>query len=367
MQNVRFMKNAQAAVLLGVDVRTIRRWLRNPALREALGAVVSNTGKKYRILLPDDPNAWAARARHRLNALGRHLKEPLERELERVCREQGPILVETGRLYLAAWLKALQKAAEVEPIPITQATKDRILQLWLLANSRLAQCDSATGKTPIERDLRRRLADLKSELPERLLPYWPGEEHFQQVWAADKAKDLEAIRLRIDFTVGVLRARQTEKKEAAHSTAKHLFPLLHRDITHQINDTGEDLAHNYFEQTGKEPPPGFILKAPTTVELRKISKRDWLTQRAMPRQIRKGRDAQGKVFAQIEMFPGQPAFVDIREPQEGIPLRTFRRWFPRKQKPWSEILRAIYGVSSLAELKSGFRHNGLRRLDPGVQ
>jgi excisionase family DNA binding protein len=45
-----WLKNAKAAKLLGVGERTIKRWMKNPALQKALGAV--RHGKQWRIPRP---------------------------------------------------------------------------------------------------------------------------------------------------------------------------------------------------------------------------------------------------------------------------------------------------------------------------
>lgn len=341
------MKNAQAAELLGVSVQTIKRWKRNPARREALGAVPSKSEKQWRIPVPDSPEVWEAHARHRLNALGLHLKERWESELEVLSSEEDPILLETGRLLLAASLTATEQAVKVNAVPITQQTKECIIDLWRFATDSLARFVQEKGRVS-KIELGRRLDEVKSILPDQLIPYWPREVHLQRVRAARKRKDSEKIRQQIDYALAILLVKQTEKKDGKYTTAEHLRPLLHKDLIHQINDTGEDLADNYCKQTGKEPPANFILKAPTPEELSDLAKYDSLAQRAMPRRIRKSRDSQGRVFVQVEPFPRQPAFVDIREPQEGIPLRTFRRRFPRKRPPCRDILNAIYSPSDLA-------------------
>jgi hypothetical protein len=64
-------------------------------------------------------------------------------------------------------------------------------------------------------------------------------------------------------------------------TAENLRPLLHKDIMQQINDSGEEL---------------------------------------------------------------QLKFIDMREPQNGLPLRTFRKRYPKKQDRQRQIVNEAYGI-----------------------
>jgi hypothetical protein len=107
------------------------------------------------------------------------------------------------------------------------------------------------------------------------------------------------------------------------------------DISKDINDTGEEL------------PPSCTIKAHTPQEIRQACEADAVGQvfSATPRRITEFRDAQGRIVAKIEVSSGQPAFIDMREPQEGIALRTFRDRHQNKARQQRQIRAAVHGVS----------------------
>jgi hypothetical protein len=96
-------------------------------------------------------------------------------------------------------------------------------------------------------------------------------------------------------------------------------------MTH-INDTRETL-------------PGIVVNPQTPEELTSLIQADvWMQMHSgSPRRITEGRDAQGKTYAQIQTptAPGMetaPTWIDLRKPQKGISLRTFRTRYPRAQQ-----------------------------------
>jgi hypothetical protein len=67
------------------------------------------------------------------------------------------------------------------------------------------------------------------------------------------------------------------------------------------------------------------------------------------RQIVEGRDAEGRTFATIQIPTESnqkptPSFVDLRKPQNGLALRTFRKRHPLRKSPQREIINSIRGA-----------------------
>lgn len=278
------MKNGEAAELLGVNVRTLKRWMGRPDIRKALSAVQHR--KQHRIPRPDNLPLWERRTRERLKLLGVHLKDPVARELDEIGQKWNVFLLETYRLYLAAWTKAVRLALATGA-SIGQETKDRILDLWQLAENNLAAQVYRAGRKaqPSEAQIRKRIDDLEFELPAALITYWPDKQDWPSDRAARTLKGLEEIREGIDYTQAIYKAKQGERKEMEHTTGEFLRLMLHRDIMEQINDTG--------------------VKMP------------------------------------------QGGVNDMRAPQTGVKLRTFRTRYPRKGKKGlrqAQILAAVYGI-----------------------
>src|SRR2546427_12046528 len=103
----KWLTNAEAAEALAVDARTIKRWMRCRAKRDALLAI--RHGKQWRIPRPDNLILWDMETRDRLEKLGIQLKEPWERELEQHGKEYDRYRLESYRLWLAAYLKVLER------------------------------------------------------------------------------------------------------------------------------------------------------------------------------------------------------------------------------------------------------------------
>ena len=104
----RWLKNAKAAELLSVSVRTIKNWMKSPRLRKALLAV--QHGKQWRIPLPEYETSWAWQASSRLEAAGVNLKSSWEQELRRLSKQCDRFLPESYRLWLDAHLQILKRA-----------------------------------------------------------------------------------------------------------------------------------------------------------------------------------------------------------------------------------------------------------------
>jgi hypothetical protein len=95
-----------------------------------------------------------------------------------------------------------------------------------------------------------------------------------------KARTLKALERIREGLDYVLGVRDVEEN-GQKPTAENLRALLHKDLLQQINDTGEEL---------------------------------------------------------------QLAFIEMREPQNGLPLRTFRKRYPTKQNRQRQIVSAVYGI-----------------------
>lgn len=119
---------------------------------------------------------------------------------------------------------------------------------------------------------------LKAKFPRHLWRYWPGKEQFREVHPGQIAKELEAMRRKMDFVQAVRDARRRE----LWPTAKNLCPRLHQDFVKHINDTKEELP------------------------------------------------------------PTPAGWIDSREPQEGITVYEFRQRYPLRKKPWVTIIRIEY-------------------------
>jgi hypothetical protein len=319
---VTWLKNAEAANVLAVSVRTLKAWMRDPAKREALGAV--RHGKQWKIPRPENLLRWETETRERLSGLGVCLTDPLVRDFKKLGRHYDIYHLEFVRLFIGACLKAASRG------PITQNDKDRILDLWHDALTGLAPL-AERGKREVKpsgAEIEQHMDNLKSGLPVELLPYWPDDRLWEKLRAARTLKALERIRQRLDFS----QALSQTKHIGQDPTAENVRPRLHKDVTAHINDTGEQL------------PSNITVKAHTPEELRCIAERDYVVQLAVPRRITERRDAEGRTIAEIEIPPGHHAFVDMRQPQEGIPLRTFRKRFPKKGGEQRQIEIAVFDI-----------------------
>ena len=323
--NVGFFRQREVAELLGVDVRTVERWILDPAKREVFGPVRSRT--RWRIPRPKSPEMWVNKVRPLLNVLGAHLKEPWELELETLDHEGDAYLPVIDRLYMAALFQSQARAC---PNPISPETKAGILDLRATVERRLASFveRSRGGKMPNVAEMEKHLDGFKAILPDRLVSYWPDKRLLQCVRRKRRPSSLERLFRQLDATQAIGQANQSGRPP----TAQNVRQMLHSNLTHQVNDTGEEF------------PPELTVKAPTGKELRLAAQRDHLAQRPIPPSIPQSSGAQLQTVTQAEPFPRQSHVVDLREPQEGISLRGFRRFYPKKHASLRDIVNAIYDV-----------------------
>ena len=324
-----WLKNAQAADLLNVSERTVKRWMKCPTLREAL--LVVRHGKQWRIPRPDYETSWEWQTSRRLEEAGIHVKESWKRALRKAANKCDRYLAESCRLWLAAYMKALERGR------VTQKARENMLLLWNTANEVLNpskplkryEIDVGMLKSHFPPKIRERGLSVKS-----IMHYWPEKQHFDQVRRACTKVDFENMRRELDFYQAY--RDELRRRRGKEPKAKILCHLLHIKFVTHINDTREEL-------------PGIVVKPQTPEELSSLMQADvWMqTQSASPRRITEGRDAQGKTYAQIQTpsTPGKktaPVFVDLRGPQKGISLRTFRTRYPRaRQKPIIAKVRRI--------------------------
>ena len=267
-----WLKIVKAAELLGVDVRTVKRWMSNPTTRNALGAV--RHANQWRIPLPDVEWAWADQTRRDLKEAGIDLKPIWEQNLEKLAKRHTRNKLESYRLWLAAYSQASAKT-----VGLTAEDIAAILYLWQIACEILDQL-------PEGAELDRH----KSKFPEQLkahnfsksetrsiMSLWPMQRNFKRVRAAKSFKDLEKFRRGMDCAQAV----QTCILHNQKPTAENLRPLLHKDFLYHINDTRENL------------PP----------------------------------------FVMNKMLP-----------QNGLPLRTFRKRHPLKHSPLTKVINAALDV-----------------------
>ena len=299
----RWLKFAQAADLLGVKSRTIKRWMNNPTRREALGVV--RHGKQWRIPFPVNECIWDEQTRRKLEQAGIGQKPSWEVALNNCAKQNGRYHVEAYRLWLAAYIKALKQGR------VTQKVRINILHLWWTACKILALQKSLTLAFDEERlkslfrdELRKGKFSVKS-----IMQHWPKENHFRILRKADSKSDFEKIRRNLDFWQAY--RDESRRRRGDEPTAENLRRLLHKDLITHINDTRED------------PPPGFtFVKNPSPDES------DMITMASVQNQM------QGK--------PPIPIIIDFRQPQPGISLRTFRTRYPRDdQKPIIALVRKI--------------------------
>jgi hypothetical protein len=332
-----WLKNAEAAELLGVSERTIKDWMTRPEMREALGAV--RHGKQCRIPRPDNLDHWSSDTRWRLKKLGIQLKQAWERDLEQIGKRNDRHYLESCRLWVTATMKALEQS------DLTANAKDAVILLWQVASEILDPLPRHEMQADrLEPQFRAHLLarPLSEERVNSVMSYWPGKEHFKQVQAAHTLEELETIRRKLDYAQAVRELEQSGQKP----TAQLARPLLHKDMMAHISDTREQL-------------PGIVIKPRTADELRRVVEADVCIQMhsANPRRTTETRDAQGRKHVHIE-GQGANQIIDLRKPQDGLPLRTFRRRHPAKQSPHPEIVAAVYGArdsipSADEKLRSG--------------
>jgi hypothetical protein len=328
----KWMRNAQAAELLNVNVRTIKRWMTRPTLREAL--LVVRHGKQWRIPRPDYETSWEWQACRRLEEAGINVKSSWDRALKKAVRKCDRYLPESCRLWLAAYVKALERGR------VTQKARENMLLLWNTANEVLNppkplkryEIDVEMLKSHFLPRIRERGLSVKS-----IMHYWPEKRHFDQVRRACTKLDFENMRRELDFYQAY--RDELRRRRGKEPKAKTLCRLLHIKFVTHINNTREEL-------------PGIVVKPQTREELSSLMQADVWTQMhsVSPRRITQGRDAQGRTFARIE--GGGIQFVDLRGPQEGISIRTFRTRYPRaRQQPVIANVRRILSAATSIDEK----------------
>lgn len=322
-----WLKNAKTAELLGVDVRTIKRWMTCPATRDALGAI--RHGKQWRIPLPDDEGAWEMQIDYRLKAAGITQKPSWQRGLEKHCKKSARYQLESFRLWLAAYLQASVKSEG-----ITQEDITAVLNLWQTACAILgklprgAEVDKCKSQFPEQLQAR----NFSDERIQFIMSYWPEAKYIREVRAVRTLEQLENIRRKAD----TLQAIKTCKNLGYKPTAGNLRPLLHRDFVAHINDTKDDL------------PPSTI-RAHTPEDLRDAAFADyWRKKNLGQSEINKWFSTAGNPDETTKTFalPSLP-MIDTRQPQDGLKLRTFRNRHPLRRDPQKTVIAAVYGQDNI--------------------
>lgn len=321
----RWLTFAEAADLLAVDVRTIKRWMRSPKARNALGAV--RHGKQWRIPQPDDENTWESQTDDRLMAAAITSKSSWQRGLEKQCRGVAHYELESYRLWLAAYSQLSAKG------PVTKDDLEDILLLWQTACKILESLPRRVGVDKFKSQFpdwleARHLPDGKQRI-RRIMSLWPNERCLKEVRAAHSLDELEKIRRGMD----TMQAVQTCKNLGKEPTAENLRPLLHKDFKAHINDTREDL-------------PKATVKATTPDELRNACEAElWQRRNQIQTQISKWFDTGGDPDgAKKVVLPPSLPMIDTRQPQNGLKLRTFRNRHPLKKSPQRNIIAAVYEI-----------------------
>jgi hypothetical protein len=323
-----WLKYAKAAELLGVNARTIKRWMQIQKAQKALGAV--RHGQQWRIPRPADGWIWEVQTRRRLKEAGIDLKPSWEQTFDKLGKENNRYKLETYRLWLAAYSQASVKSEGV-----TQEDITGILLLWQTACKILGSPPKGK-KTEVDK--------LKSQFPESLrarnfseerihfiMSYWPEQKIFKRVRDAHTLKQLEKIRRRVDTAQAV----KTCKNLGQKPTAGNLRPLLHKNFMEHINDTRDEL------------PPNTI-KAHTPEDIRRAMEADyWQKQKLVQGEINQFFFSAGNPVEtkKADVLPSLPV-IDFRQPQDGLALRTFRNRHPLKQSPQKEIIETVFDIQN---------------------
>jgi excisionase family DNA binding protein len=299
-ENGRWLKFAKAAELLGVSMRTVKRWIEQQETRDALLAV--RHGAQWRIPYPDNLDDWRSHTRWRLKKLGVQFEPDWKRELRKIAKnENGSTVIESRRLWLAAYAKALSRGR------ITQKVRAGIevlrqISCKILGDSRDSEMDLEKLKSRFPPAIRARGLSVKS-----IMRYWPKTQHFQRLRNAHIQADFEKIRLELDSLQG--RRDERRRQRGNEPTAENLRPLCHKNILAHINDTRETL-------------PGIVVKNPTPAELQRI--------------------IIGSIYAHMHGKKPLPSSLDFRQPQNGLKLRTFRNLHP--VSPQKKSIAMVHGI-----------------------
>jgi len=223
MSPFRSLKIAEAALLLDVNVRTIKRWMRDPVKRAALGAV--RRGTQWRIPMPDNPSDWALRVRVRTEP---DLERYAERALTRLVRARKETDSWAKRLWLACMLKAGLRGL------ISKTTRAAIDIIWEAA-SRLTKPSNCMKE--LRGQIERQLHHLSEEERRAVMRTLANQSRFDDVERIRTKKEFEKVRRLLDY----IQALKLAKRKRRKSTNAEIRPFLYPGFVEQMNDTGEYL------------------------------------------------------------------------------------------------------------------------------
>jgi hypothetical protein len=236
----RWLAFRRAAASLNVDEKTIKRWMKNQAIRQALGAV--RHGQQWRIPLPystggDSEWAWELRTLERLEKIRISIIPDWQREfheLEKRGKDSKSNILEANRVWLAA---RLQLAAQLNSTSRAIAEADKTATL-LLHDATLEILKAMPKGAKVD--------NLKSQIPQQLkaggcsdkkidsiMSYWPEAIYVQLVHSLSTPKQMDEIRQGLDY----MEATQICEKLNVKPTHENAMPLLHIDFAAHIHDT----------------------------------------------------------------------------------------------------------------------------------
>jgi hypothetical protein len=326
-QKRKWLSHTKAAEALGVNVRTIERWMKCPMTHNALGAV--QNGKKWRIPHPDNREHWRTETCWRLKKLGINLPEDWERNFSKIAQENSRHWLESNRLWLAGYATVLERGR------ITQEAREAILLLRQVAAEILrplpryemqvgrfkdqfvakllthhldkvfvaVRCCPAASPSVFALVVAA-LLDVRT-----IMGYWPKGTHLKQVRLVHTLGELEKIRRDLDYRQAVRDLEHLGKKP----THANIGPLLHMDMMAHINDTRDRI-------------PGTVVKNPKQEVVR------FITLKSVSDRIA------GK----------KPPLVtlDFQQPQKGLKRRAVQKRHPQKQRAQRTIVADVYGINA---------------------
>lgn len=296
-----------AAKVLGVTLRTLQLWLKDPEKRDLLGAF--RAGKRWRLRRPESLPAWAHKVRQALA-----LPERWKKELYSTAKEDSAVFFEAIRLWLAIRLMALKLDAP------HRESVDAALLIWQ------ACCQALSGLPRYEMDAFKCRANIERILSKRtdlpcpvghIMAFWPDDAIQKQIRNATTMDELERLRRAVDY------AEALRRHQEQGVSGKDLAPLLHRGFIDHINDTGECFTmpsirwDDLRKDLGLDRKPADPRQPPCT-----------------PAQ---------QIRALCEFFGGG-RIIDFRESQDGISLRTFRSRYPKRTAKQKRITASLSGV-----------------------
>lgn len=298
----KWLPNAEAAQLLGVDVRTIKRWVRQPDKRQALGAV--RNGKQWRIPVPSNLQHWESDTRWNFKKLGAPLIPGWRHDLRKIARQTTRYMLEANRFWLAAYMTRLERG------PVTPQDRQACLRLRdaackILAFAPLSEMVVDRHKLQFPGQLASMGLDAREA--QDVMRYWPKEQYLKHVHDAHTVAQLEVIRQRVDYWQAALELEQIGE----NPTTENIRPLLHKEMVAHINDTREHLD-------------GEVIRHPTPKD----------TKRLMLASVHDS--ISGRKTAQLTF--------DFRLPQVGLTRRTAQKRYPQRQKSQQDIRATVFGI-----------------------